>query len=99
MKKREILPHDLISLEDQDFLKELGISGLPSGREFLLRQQEANAAALQRIEERAEGLRALSLDEKTLEILSEEKVRPIEELREDLRLFRDITKKPEDEEE
>ena len=81
------------SLKDQEFLKELGITGLSSGLDYALRQQEAAKTAKARIETRAENLQFLELDESALAKLSDERGIPVAELREQLRLFRDLEDK------
>ncbi len=78
------------NLDDQAFLKEMGITAMPTGAEFLLRAQQEAADAKRRVEARAEGLQTLELSEEALESLSRETGRPIEELRKELRLFRDV---------
>lgn len=81
-----------ISLEDQAFLKELGISGLSQGAERALQLHREALAARGRIEARAEGLRSLDLDRKTIEKLAKERSRDPDDLQEDLGLFRDLEK-------
>ncbi len=81
-----------MSLEDQAFLKELGISGLSHGAEFLLRQQQAGRDDMARVEKRADGLMSLELNEHALKQLSIETNDSLEELRENMRLFRDMDK-------
>jgi len=78
-------------LDDQEFLKEMGISAMPSGAEFMLRMARETREAKTRIEERADGLQTLELNEHALEAMSLETGEDIEVLREKLRLFRDAT--------
>ncbi|MDJ0839690.1 MAG: hypothetical protein QNK37_24445 [Acidobacteriota bacterium] len=94
MKDPKRLPANWISAEDEQFLKELGISGMPAGVERAVQHHQDAMDALARIEARAEGLQSLELDDKTLEELSREKGIPIEEIEEDLSFFRDLEKKP-----
>jgi hypothetical protein len=82
-----------ISLEDQAFLEELGISGMSPGAEYALRAHKEAMDARSRIEDRAEGLRSLDLDDHHYERLAQDTGEDAEELREDLRLFRDLKKK------
>ena len=92
-KKKERVfehPESPMSLSDHAFLEELGISGLPSGLAFALREHQAVLERMKNVEGRADGLQALELDEKTLERLSREQNKPIEELRRELRFFRDL---------
>jgi len=98
VKKEKAHPTGFITLEDQDFLKTIGITGLSPGLDFLLRQQKESREALAKIEARADGLIALDLDESVYEKLANEQERPIEDLRENFRLFRDITDLSDDEE-
>ncbi len=99
MKEDKPHPTGFITLEDQDFLKTIGITGLSPGLDFLLRQQKESREALVKIEARADGLTQLELNEATYKKLAKEQDRPIEDLRENFRLFRDITDLPDDEEE
>ena len=96
MKKTFEVPEGSFTLEDQAFLKELGISGMPGGREAALKHFEAGMAAMDRIEKRADGLQALDLDPDTLARLAREQGRPVAELAQELRHFRDLEKLDED---
>ena len=90
MVKKHDSPTAPFSLKDQQFLKELGISAMPSGVEFMLRQQQTASDRLSWLETKAEGLTSLALDEATLLRLSREKNIPIAELREKYQFFRDV---------
>ncbi len=94
MKKTFQPPEGSITLKDQEFLKELGISGMSRGLEYALRQYEAALRDDAAIEERAEGYQALELDEEALAQLSAEEKERVVKLREELRLFRDLKKPP-----
>lgn len=89
MSEKEPLRAGYITLEDQEFLKELGISGMESGAETILRQSQEAKEAMSRIEERAAGLQALELDDMTLLKLSREQGKPISQIREEMQFFRD----------
>lgn len=83
------------SLRDQAFLKELGISCMAPGLEFMLREHEAVKNAESRLDERACGYQSLDLDQATLEALSEETGETVDEIRSRLSLIRDL-KEPRD---
>lgn len=83
------------SLKDQEFLKELGISCMAPGLEFALRQKEEAAKAMKRIEARADGLQALTLDNEAIKALAREKGISPSQIESDMRHFRDID--PDDE--
>lgn len=82
--------HGFFSLEDQDFLKSIGISAMSSGEEYARRQYDEALAARDRIEKRAEGLELLELDDHTLDSIGRVRDQPLSELRKKLRRFRDI---------
>ena len=85
-------PVGKFSLEDQKFLRELGISAMPKGLEFALNQQRQAQEARKRLERRADGLQSIQLDEAGLTKLAEQRGIPLETLRAELGLFRDIEK-------
>jgi hypothetical protein len=89
MKESEPKSTLKFSIDDQEFLRELGISVLSKGQEYAQRQHRAALAALGKIVVRAEELQSLELDEQTLKKLSRQTGHPLDELREKLRLFRD----------
>ena len=78
-------------LDDQVFLKEMGISAMPGGAELMLRMARETREAKARIEDRADGLQTLELSEQAISGMSLETGEDIDALREKLRLFRDIT--------
>ncbi|CAM2010971.1 hypothetical protein [Acanthopleuribacter pedis] len=78
------------SLRDQAFLKELGISCMAPGLEFMLREHEAVKNAEPELNKRAEGYQSLDLDQATLQALSEETGETVEEIRNRLSLIRDL---------
>lgn len=78
------------SLRDQEFLKDLGISCMAPGLEFMLREHEAVKNAEHRLDERADGYQSLDLDQATLQALSEETGETVEEIRNRLSLIRDL---------
>ncbi|CAM2065603.1 hypothetical protein SCOR_09490 [Sulfidibacter corallicola] len=82
------------TLEDQEFLKKLGISAMPSGVETMLRESRAAKQRDAAIRERADGYLPLEPDEKTLAEMSREQGRPVEEIRKEMRMFRDIKRAP-----
>lgn len=94
MKKEFGRSEGSITLKDQEFLKELGISGLSSGLEYALRQYEKAMRADATIEAKAEGYQSLELDEETLARLSDDERRQVSKLREELRMFRDLKQPP-----
>jgi len=83
-------PPDHMTLDDHNFLKELGISGLSHGAEFLLRQQKVGRSAMERVEKRADGLLSLELNGHAIKQLSIETGRSQEDIIEEIRLFRDM---------
>ena len=94
MKKNKLAGMKPFSLEDQDFLKALGISGMPEGMEYALREQKIGKESHESIEARAEGLEALDLNTETLELLSKETGRSVAELTKDVQFFDDLKKLP-----
>lgn len=78
------------TLEDQAFLKQMGISCVPSGQEFLLTQKASAKEDLAKVEIKSQGLQIFELNEDTLVQLSEERNVPIEILREELTKHRDM---------
>ena len=59
MKKKPHLPNPPMSIEDHQFLKELGISGLSPGQERLLEHRQTALADQARLAARADELMAL----------------------------------------
>ena len=82
--------HGHYTLEDQDFLKSIGISAMTPGEEYAHRQYQEVLDARQRIEKRAAGLELLELDEKARDTISRVRDQPPSELRKQLRRFRDV---------
>ncbi len=91
MKKKPNRPDSLFSLEDHKFLEALGISGLPEAVVYGLTEQEKVLSDMERIEKRADGLISLELDEAALTELEE---RHGPEVRDKLKLFRDLKDLP-----
>ena len=85
MKDDETRRSALISLEDQAFLKSIGISGLAPGAEFALREHDAALAAQKRIEARADGLLGLDLGARARSELERDGIDG-----DDLSFFRDL---------
>ena len=85
-------PEGEITLEDQAFLKELGISGLSNGLEKALNQYKAAMRSKSSIESRAEGLRSLNLDKQTLAKLAREEKTSLTEMERKTSFFRDVEK-------
>lgn len=82
--------HGHFSLEDQEFLKSIGISAMTPGEEYAQRQYREAMEARERIEKRATGLELLELDEKSVDSISRVREQPPSELRRKLRRFRDL---------
>lgn len=82
------------TLEDQAFLKALGISGMPRGLEAALQYQKQAAARRQRVEARADGLLPLELDETAIRKLARERGQSPAQIEREMNFFRDIPTDP-----
>ena len=89
-------PDHALSLKDQAFLKELGISGLSRGEEHVLKAFEANKNTGKKIEMRAEGLQSLGLDRDVLDKLARDRSQSADQIGDDVQFFRDLNKLDED---
>lgn len=89
MKEEKEAHNGFITLEDQAFLKALGISGMTPGAEYALNEHKAALDARAKIEARADGLLALELGEATKAELERRGKDPDE-----LSFFRDVDKLP-----
>lgn len=85
------------TLEDQVFLKSLGISGMPRGLEAALEYQKQAKTRLARVETRAEELQPLELDDQAIRDLARERGQSRGRVERDLRFFRDINQDPDQE--
>lgn len=85
------------TLEDQAFLKSLGISGMPRGLEAALEHQKQAKTRMSRIEARAETLQPLDLDDNAIRDLARERGQSRSRVERDLRFFRDLNQDPDQE--
>jgi len=81
---------DQFSLEDQAFLKALGISGMSPGLEYALRKHQEALDARGRIETRADELQALDLPDEAVKDAARELGQGPADVARKMRLFRDL---------